>query len=176
MTTSRLHGRPRKVALTAHILSAVGWFGVAVVVVFWVMAASVTDDSTLSVALYRAIETSVWLSIPVGVIAVATGTLLGVKTAFGLIRHWWVAAKIAIALAVIITDAVLVRRVAHDAIGTGTTPRELYGSTIAHVVLLALATILAVFKPRGLTPWGRRRGVSTRPEPLRRDTPARTTE
>lgn len=65
-------------------------------------------------------------------------------------------AKIAITGAVIITDAVLVTRVAHDAAFAGVTSAPLYGSTIAHVVLLAVATVLSVFKPKGRTQWGRR--------------------
>jgi len=38
----------------------------------------------------------------------------------------------------------------------GVTSPPLYGSIIAHVVLLAVATVLSVFKPKGRTPWGRR--------------------
>jgi hypothetical protein len=94
-----------------------------------------------------------WLSVPAGILAVVTGTVLGLGTTYGLIRHWWVVAKIVIAVAVIVTDALLVIKAAHDAAVTGEPATPLYGSTIAHVVVLALATVLAVFKPRGRTPW-----------------------
>jgi hypothetical protein len=157
----RLRGRPHKAALTAHILASVGWFGIAVLVAFCGVAAAVTDDRGLSNALYRTMETAPWLSIPVGLLAVATGVLLGLGTAFGLVRHWWVVAKVAIAVAVIVTDAVLVGRVAHHAAVTGDVTAPIYGSTIAHVVVLAVATGLSVFKPRGRTPWGQ----PTRPQP-----------
>jgi hypothetical protein len=100
-------------------------------------------------------ETAPWLSIPFGLIAVATGTLLGVGTIYGLLRHWWVVAKIAIAAAVVATDAMLVARIAHDAAVTGSPAPPLYGSTMAYVVVLAVATVLSV-KPRGRTPWDRR--------------------
>jgi hypothetical protein len=144
------------VALTAHILAAVGWFGVALVVAFCGIAASATSDPTLAPALYRTMETSLWLSIPIGLTAVATGTILGLGTVFGLIRHWWVLAKLAIAVAIVVTDAVLVGRVAHDAVISGAAPPALYGSTIAHTLLLAVAAVLSVFKPWGRTAWGRR--------------------
>ena len=153
-------GRARKIALTAHILASVGWFGVAVAVVFCAIAAVTTGDPSLSHALYRTIETSIWLSIPAGVAAVANGSLLGLGGSFGLNRHWWVVAKIVIAVGVIVTDAVLVGHVAHEALVSGAAP-PLYGSTIAHVVLLACATVLSVFKPRGRTPWGRRTVATT---------------
>ena len=152
----RLRGRAHKVALTAHILTAVGWFGLAVVVAFCGLAAAASDDRVLASALYRTMETAPWLSIPAGLAAVATGVLLGLGTSFGLVRHWWVVVKIVIAAAVIVTDAVLVGHVAHDAVAGRVGP-PLYGSTIAHVVVLAIATVLSVFKPRGRTPWGRRR-------------------
>jgi hypothetical protein len=106
-------------------------------------------------------ETAPWLSIPAGLVAVATGGLLGLGTSFGVIRHWWVVAKIGIAVAVIVTDAVLVGHVAHDAATTGDPTAPLYGSTIAHVVMLGVVTVLSVFKPRGRTPWGR----SSLPDP-----------
>lgn len=152
----RLRGRPHKVALTAHILTSVGWFGVAVVVAFCALAAAATDDPTLSAALYRTMETAPWLSIPLGLTAFTTGVVLSITTVYGLVRHWWVVAKIAVAVTVVITDAVLVGRVAHDAVLTGRPTGPLYGATIAHVIVLAVATVLSVFKPRGRTPRGHR--------------------
>lgn len=62
----------------------------------------------------------------------ATGTVLGLGTVYGLIRNWWVVAKIAIAVAVIVTGALLVARGAHQAVVTGDAPTWLYGPTIAH--------------------------------------------
>jgi hypothetical protein len=141
--------------LCVHILTSVGWFGVAVVVAFCGLVAAFTGDATLPPVLYRTMQTAPWLSIPMGLAAAATGVVLGLGTTFGLVRNWWVVAKIAISAAVVITDAVLVGRVAHDALVTGHAPVPLYGSTIAHVVMLAVATVLSVFKPRGRTPWSR---------------------
>ena len=151
----RLRGRAHKVALTAHILTSVGWFGIAIVVAFCGLAAAASDDRVLASALYRTMETAPWLSIPAGLAAVATGVLLGLGTSFGLVRHWWVVVKTVIAAAVIVTDAVLVGHVAHDAVAGRVGP-PLYGGTIAHVVVLGVATVLSVFKPRGRTPWERR--------------------
>lgn len=156
-TRFRLRRRAHRVALIAHVLASVGWFGVALAVAMAGIAAATTGDRTLPVALYRSMETAPWLSIPLGLVAIATGALLGLGTRYGLVRHWWVVAKIGIAGAFVATDAVLVRTVAHDAAITGAAPPPLYGSTIAHVVLLAVATWLSVVKPRGRTPLGARR-------------------
>lgn len=149
----RLRRRAHRVVLIAHILASVGWFGVALAVAMAGIAAVTTGDRTLPVALYRSMETAPWLSIPLGLVAVATGIVLGLGTRYGLVRHWWVVAKIVIAVAVVVTDAVLVRAVAHDAAMSGAGSAPLYGSTIAHVVLLAVATWLSVVKPRARTPF-----------------------
>lgn len=159
-TGLRLRGRVHKLALTAHILGSVGWFGIALLVAFCAVAAASTNDSALSEALLRTIETAPWLSIPVGLIAVSTGVVLSLGTTWGLVRHWWVVAKILIAVAVIVTDALVVGSAAHQAVVNGNAPSELYDPTIAHVVVLAVATLLSVLKPRGRTPWNRVRARS----------------
>lgn len=151
----RLRGRAYKLALTAHVLGSVGWFGVALFVLFAFVASQVTGSASLSVALLRTIETSPWLSIPVGLVAVATGVVLSLGTKWGLVRHWWVVAKIAIAIIVIVTDALVVGGAARDHLAGGASPGDLYGPTIAHTVVLAVAALLSFVKPRGRTPWRR---------------------
>jgi hypothetical protein len=152
----RLGARAYRTALTAHILSSVGWFGTALMIAFCALAAAGSGDPGLSHALFRTIEIAPWLSVPLGILAVATGAVLGVGTKWGLIRHWWVVVKIAIALAVLATDPLLIATAAHRAAVSGHAPSWLYGPTLAHVVVLTLATLLSVFKLGGRTPRGRR--------------------
>ncbi|HMJ51743.1 MAG TPA: hypothetical protein VK540_06685 [Polyangiaceae bacterium] len=151
----KLSRRTYRALVTAHVLCSVGWFGMAVVSAFSAVLASVRGEPALALSLYRTIEALPWLSIPTGLAAAITGILLGFSTKFGLIRYWWVVTKMGIAAAVVVTDAVLVARVAHMALLTGHAPVPLYGSTIAHVVVLAIATVLSFFKPWGRTPWAR---------------------
>jgi hypothetical protein len=148
----RLRRRAHKAALTAHILTSVGWFGIAIVMACCGIAATSTGDGTLTTALYRAMEASPWLSIPFGLVAAATGAVLSLGTKYGFIRYWWVVAKIAITIAVIVTDAVIIRVVAHDAVVSGHATDSLVHGTIAHVVVLTIATVLSVYKPRARTP------------------------
>ncbi|TML88092.1 MAG: hypothetical protein E6G06_16750 [Actinobacteria bacterium] len=154
--TNRLSRRARNVALTAHILSAAGWFGVAVLVAAAAFTAGSTHDSAFAHALYHAIGDSIWVSVPMGLIALATGVLLGVGTKWGLLRHWWVVAKLGINLAVVATDLIVVRAVAESALASGAGSRPLYDGPIAHCVVLGIATVLSVFKPGGRTPFARR--------------------
>jgi hypothetical protein len=151
----RLRGKAHKAALTVHVLASVGWFGMAVGIVVALITAASTGDPTFAASLRRVVEASPWLTIPVGLTAVATGALLSLGTVWGLLRHWWVVAKIAIAIAVITTDATVVRLAAHDAVRTGGTSSPAWGPTIAHVVVLAVATLLSIAKPRARTPWAR---------------------
>jgi uncharacterized membrane protein len=148
----RLGRRAHKVVLTAHVLASVGWFGLAVTIAFGAVAAATTNDANLANGLARTIELIPWLSIPLGLLAVATGTWLGLGTKWGLVRYWWVVAKIAIAAAVMVTDATLVSSAARDAITTGDASSLVGSPLIPHVVVLGIATVLSIFKPRARTP------------------------
>lgn len=163
----RLRGVVHKATLTAHILTSVGWLGVAVLVAFAGYAASITDDQDLTLACYRVMETSPWLTIPFALVAGTTGVLLGLGTNHGLVRRWWVVIKIAITLVVMVTDALVVRNVARDAVAGGVATTDVFGPITAHVVMLTAATILSTFKPGGRTPWYRRLRAAEVPEPER---------
>jgi hypothetical protein len=73
-----------------------------------------------------------------------------------------VVAKIVISMLVIATDVLVISATSNDAIVTGVAPRPLVDGAIAHCVVLAAATVLSIWKPKGRTPIGRRRaGVRT---------------
>ena len=155
-TGFRLRGRVRDIALVLHVLSSVGWFGIAVAVAVAVVTAGLTGDHGLTHSLYRAVAASGWLSVPAGLVAALTGALMGLGTRYGLIRHWWVVVKTLVTIAVVVTDAFLVSVFANSAAATDHPAPPLFGATVAHVVVLVIATVLSVVKPKGLTPWGRR--------------------
>lgn len=144
----------RRATLTLHILASVGWFGMAALVAFCTVFAGATSDPALAASLYRAVQAAPWLTVPAGLVAIATGVLLGLGTSYGLIRYWWVVAKMAIAVAVVVADAVVIPTAAGHAVTTGHATGLLLGPAIGHVIVLATASTLAVFKPRARTPWG----------------------
>lgn len=152
----RLSGPAYKAAITGHVLSSVGWFGAAVLVAFCGIYAVSTGDAATAHAMYRVMEAAPWLTVPLGLLAGATGLVLSIGTKWGILRHGWVVAKIVITLVLLITDPLLIARGAHDATISGNAAGTLFGPVFAHVVLLTVATILSVFKPKGLTPYGRR--------------------
>jgi hypothetical protein len=148
-----LRRRPHKVVLVAHVLASVGWFGIALLVAVGGFAAAWTSDATLSHSLRQVMETSPYLTITLGLGSLVSGAVLGLGTRFGLVRYWWVLLKQLITVAVIATDALLIPRVAHTAVTTGVAPAPLFGASVAHVVLLGVATALSIVKPKARVPW-----------------------
>ena len=147
--------RPRLVVLIAHVLASVGWFGVAVLVAFLLVAAGSAADDGLARSLYRAVETSVWLTVPLGVVAAVTGVVLGLGTKWGLARYWWVVIKEVAVVPVVVTDLLVVAPAAHDG-AQGQLSGRLLDPAIAHVVVLGIATVVSLAKPFGRTARGRR--------------------
>jgi hypothetical protein len=146
---ARIHlgRRARKALLVLHVLASVGWFGIAVFVAFLLLAAAATGSPTMARGLYQSVETSVWLSVPIGLAAAATGVALGLGTKWGLARYWWVLVKEIIVVPVIVTDLLIVAPGAHDAV-RGQLPGPL-DPAIAHGVVLTVATVVSLVKPFG---------------------------
>lgn len=154
--------RVRRLALTAHIASSVGWLGTAVAYLALVAAALTSDDGELVRAAYRALEPITWFAIvPLAVASVVTGLAQALGTSWGLFRHYWVVFKLlftVLATIVLLLNTRSVTALAADADAAGV--GGLYGQLLhagGGVVVLLLTTILAVYKPRGITPYGRRR-------------------
>jgi hypothetical protein len=148
--SSRRLPRPvHKAVLAVHVLSSVGWFGVAVTLAFCALVGGSTDE----LALYEIIQATLSLSVPLGLAAAVSGIVLSVTTRWGLVRHWWVVAKEAITVAVIATDVLVVGPAMDEAIDTGV-PTEMPGPIWAHCIVLAIAAVLSVVKPRARTPLG----------------------
>ena len=148
--------RGRRAALIAHVLSSVGWFGVAALVLFLLVVAQGTADVDLAHGLYRAVETSLRLSVPLAAVSAITGILLGVGTPWGVAKHWWVVLKEIVFIPLVATDLLVVGPSVHDA-ARGVTAGRVLDPAIAHCVVLALATVVSIVKPFGRTPRGRRR-------------------
>ena len=148
--------RGRRVALIAHVLSSVGWFGVAALVLFLLVAAEGSTENQLARGLYRAVETSLWLSVPLAAVSGLTGVLLGLGTPWGIAKHWWVVVKEVAFVPLVVTDLLVVGPSVHDA-ARGLSQGGPLDPAIAHCVVLALATVVSIVKPFGRTPRGRRR-------------------
>jgi hypothetical protein len=158
--------RARKLALTMHVTSSVGWLGAVVAFLALAVAGVTSDDAQLVRAVYLAAEPLTWLVIvPLALASLATGLVQSLGTPWGLFRHYWVVFKLAInvfATIVLLVYTQTVGALADVAADSGAGLDELRGPTfVLHssvaLVLLLAATVLAVYKPRGMTRYGRRK-------------------
>ena len=89
----------RRTALTVHIIAAGAWTGIDVIVAVLVLTGYFSADVTVRSLAYRALATFVvWPMLAAGLISLGSGIARGLGTRWGLLRHWWVAVKLALNL------------------------------------------------------------------------------
>jgi hypothetical protein len=164
----------RKLALTAHVTSSVGWLGGVVVFLALAVVALTTGEAQVLRAVYLAAEPITWFVIvPFALASLLTGLIQALGTTWGLFRHYWVVFKLLLnvfATVVLLTYTQTVSYLAGLAAQPSTDLGELRSPTfLLHsggaLVVLLTATVLAVYKPRGMTRYGRRRHQRTAPLP-----------
>jgi uncharacterized membrane protein len=155
----------RKLALTAHVVASVGWLG-AVLAFLALAAVGLTSPDPQTVrGVYLAMEPAAWLAlVPLAIASLVTGLVSSLSSVWGLFLHYWVLFKLLInlfatAVLLIYTETFrAMAAVAADSSADLTLVRN--PSPALHAVLalgaLLVATVLAVYKPRGLTPLGQR--------------------
>jgi hypothetical protein len=161
--------RMRRLALTAHVTASVGWLGaVAAVLALAVAGVSSQDPQTVRAA-YLAMDLTGWfVLVPLALASLLTGLVQSLGTRWGLFRHYWVLAKLAInllATVVLVMYTQTLSSLADVAARAPFSSGDLSGlrspSPVLHagaaLLLLLAATALAVYKPRGMTRYGWRK-------------------
>ena len=172
--------RLRKFALTAHVISSVGWLGAVAVFLALSVVGLTSGDPDVVRAAYIAMESIGWLVlVPLSLASLVTGLIQSLGTKWGLARHYWVLAKLLINLVATVVLVLYMGTLDHLAgLASATAasgaiveglrnPSPVLHSGIGLLLLLAAAG-LSVYKPRGMTPYGRRqqrRQRADRPEP-----------
>jgi hypothetical protein len=158
----RLGARTRKSVLVLHIASAGAWLGVDVVMGVLIFTAVARDDPATRALSYRALElVAVGPLLACGLVCLLTGIVLGLGSRWGLVRYWWVAAKLVLNL--VLTGLVLVALAPEVAAHADQARQfeaglpallEVVGQLVFPPIVsptaLLVAVVLAVFKP-----WGR---------------------
>ena len=159
----------RRVTLTLHVLSGVGWMGLDMGLAMLLVAARTTDDGQVAAAGYTAARLVVPTVVPVlAATMLVTGVLLGLGTRYGLVRWTWVLTKLVIG--VLLTVLVFVLLVPGALSGPegvtgsadevrsamGDAGRDLMFPPFVSFALLGVSLVLSVWKPWGRTRWGRR--------------------
>lgn len=163
--------RLRKLALIAHVTSSVGWFGAVVVFLALAVIGMTSQDPAAVRGVYLVMEPAArYALVPLALASLLTGVIQSLGTPWGLFRHYWVAFKLLIN--VVATGVLLIymgtfRSMAHMAadpaaeLSTVRNFSPVLHSVLALAVLLP-AMILAVYKPRGVTPYGQRKQQAQR--------------
>jgi hypothetical protein len=156
----------RKFALTAHVTSSVGWIGaVAVFLAHGILGLTSSDAQTVR-AVYMVMESAGWfVLVPLAFASLLTGLVQSLGTSWGLFRHYWVVFKLLITVLATIILLAYMKTFALMA-GVAADPKADLGvvrnaSPVIHsilaMLLLLVATVLAVYKPQGMTPYGQRK-------------------
>jgi hypothetical protein len=146
----RLRPRARRAVLTLHIVAGVRLLGsVAAVLAINVRAAG-TADPGLAAASYELLAMfTVLFGIPLSLTGLATGVLLGLSSAWGVLRYGWVVAKLYLLVGVILVGAFVLgpgTEAMRD--GEGGAEARLIAGSAYDVGALLTSTVLSVFKPR----------------------------
>ncbi len=169
--------RSRKLVLTAHVVSSVGWLGAVAVFLALAVAGLSSQDADVVRASYVAMESIGWLVlIPLSLASLLTGLVQSLRTNWGLFRHYWVLMKLLINVVASIVLVMYMQTLGHLAdVATKTTAAsgDLNGlrspSPVLHagvaLLLLLVAATLSVYKPRGLTRYGQRKQHELRTVP-----------
>jgi hypothetical protein len=155
----------RKFALTAHLTFSVGFLGAAVAYLALGVSAVTSEDAQTVRAAWIAMELIGWyVIVPLALAALLTGLVMSLGTPWGLFRHYWV--LITFVLTIFATVILLLHMpsvssladVAREADGAilGRLGGDLLHAGGGLLVLLVI-TVLNVYKPRGMTPYGWRK-------------------
>ncbi len=163
----------RKLSLTAHVTSSVGWMGaVACFLALAILGLTGREDQAVRGA-YVAMKVTTWaVIVPLCFASLATGLIESLVTPWGLLRHYWVVAKLvltALATVVLLVHTqpigLMAQAAAHATPGADlrSVRIQLLVDAAAALFVLLVATVLAVYKPRGMTRFGWRKQVAARP-------------
>lgn len=161
----------RKFALTAHVTLSVAWIGAVLAFLGMAIVGLSSPDAQTVRGVYLVMEPTAWaVLVPLAFASLVTGIVQGLGTTSGLFRHYWVVFKLI--LTVFATTILLIymetfrgmARIAADPtadLAMVRNPSPRFHAVLALFVLL-VTTVLAIYKPRGVTPYGRRKQLEAR--------------
>lgn len=162
----------RKFVLTAHITFAVGWLGsVASFLALAIVGLRSHDALTLRAAYVSMELITRFVILPLSFAPLITGPILSLGTAWGLFRHYWILVKLGITVLSTLILLIHIQPITYlaNVAAQGTLSSadfqirlQMVMASSAALVALIVANSLAVFKPKGMTPYGWRRQYEER--------------
>jgi hypothetical protein len=155
----------RRLTFATHVTSSAGWVGAVLVFLALASIALISEDERTVRGAYLVMAPAAWLVlVPLAHASLLSGIALSLGTPWGLFRHYWVVLKLAITLfstVILLIYMGTFRQMAGVAadpvvqLGLVRNPSPLVHAVLA-LILLLIATGLAVYKPFGVTPYARR--------------------
>jgi hypothetical protein len=132
------------------------------------IAGLTSRDGQVVLASYLAMDLTGWfILVPTSLASLATGLLQSLGTNWGLLRHYWVLFKLLISVFATIVLLLHMQPTSRLAAAAAAGPMsavdfpelriQLVADAGAALLVLIVATALAVYKPRGLTRYGTRK-------------------
>jgi len=161
----------RRFVFTTHLTSSAGWVGAVIAFLALAVIGLTSQDEATVRGAYLVMAPAAWfVLVPLAHASLLSGVALSLGTTWGLIRHYWVVLKLGIT--VFCTVILLIYMgtfrqmagVAADPIvelGLVRNPSPMVHAVLA-LILLLVATGLAVYKPFGMTPYGTRKADEER--------------
>jgi hypothetical protein len=154
----------RRFVFTTHVTSSVGWVGAVLVFLALAIIGLTSPDEATVRGAYLVMAPAAWLVlVPLAHASLLTGVAISLITPWGLFRHYWVVSKLVITLVATVvlliymdTFRQMARAAADPVIELGfvRNPSPLVHAILA-LILLLVATALAIYKPFGTTAYGR---------------------
>ena len=161
----------RRLTFTTHVTSSVGWIGAVLVFLALAVIAMTSQDERTVRGAYLVMAPTAWfVLVPLAHVSLLSGIVLSLGTAWGLFRHYWVIFKLLITvfatviLLIYMETFMQMAGVAADPIVGLDLVRNaspLVHSVLALILLIA-ATVLGIYKPFGMTPYGARTSSAQR--------------
>ncbi len=160
----------RKLNLTAHVVSSVAWLGAVVAFLALSIAGLVSRDPDIVRGAYLSMNViGLSVIVPLSFAALVTGFVQSMGTEWGLVRHNWILLKLVLTigstLLLLLHQFTAVAGAAKSVLGAaagnlpdaGHAGMQLAWDAGLAILVLILITTLSIYKPWGLTSYGRRR-------------------
>jgi hypothetical protein len=156
----------RRFTYTTHITSSIGWTGAVVAFLAFAVIGFTSNDEVKVRGAYLLMAPAAWfVLVPLAHASLLSGIILSLGTTWGLFRHYWVVLKLGITVFATVILLIYMETfrqmagVAADPVVDLAVVRN--ASPILHailaLILLLAATVLGVYKPFGMTDYGRRK-------------------
>jgi hypothetical protein len=157
----------RKFVLSLHITFAVGWLGAVAGFVALAIVGLKSQDPQIVRSAYLAMDLITrFVILPLSFAPLITGPILSLGTPWGLLRHYWILAKLLITVLSTIVLLIHLQPISYlsNAAANGTLSSadfplqiQMVAASTAALIALLVANILAVYKPKGMTRYGWRK-------------------